>query len=127
MAQAAEETAATWKKGLEGWGLGREQLLALQKSVEFAIYTPGSTTGVPVNILSSFAAPDLPWEENREVLRERISSTVTALLGLVGMNDIDPLRSREHILVSNILENAWSQGHSLDLTESDPAGAEPAH
>ena len=57
-------------------------------------------------MLSSLAAPELDWEGNREVLRERISSTVTALLGLVGMNDIDPIRSREHILLSNIFESA---------------------
>ncbi len=51
------------------------------------------------------------------MLREKISSTVTALLGLVGLNDIDPVRSREHILLSNIFENAWSQGQDLDLGE----------
>ncbi len=68
-------------------------------------------------MLSSLAAPDLDWETNREVLRERISSTVTALLGLVGMNDIDPIRSREHILLSNIFEFHWSEGKDLDLTE----------
>ncbi|HSQ39884.1 MAG TPA: hypothetical protein VLM78_06965, partial [Anaerolineales bacterium] len=57
------------------------------------------------------------WNENREVLRERISSTVTALLGLVGFDNIDPIRSREHILLSNIFEYEWSQGKDLDLTE----------
>ncbi len=51
------------------------------------------------------------------MLREKISGTVTALLGLVGLNDIDPVRSREHILLSNIFENAWSQGQDLDLGE----------
>ncbi|HET7142677.1 MAG TPA: hypothetical protein VFI68_01550, partial [Anaerolineales bacterium] len=83
----------------------------------FAIYTPGSDAGIPVSVLSSLAAPDLDWESNREVLREKISSTVTALLGLVGMNDIDPIRSREHILLSNIFEAHWSEGRDIDLTE----------
>ncbi|MDD2696129.1 MAG: hypothetical protein PHD58_09410, partial [Anaerolineales bacterium] len=59
----------------------------------------------------------IPWEDNREVLREKISSTVTALLGLVGLQDIDPVRSREHILISNIFENAWSGAKDLDLGE----------
>ncbi len=113
----AEETAETWKEGLAGWGYGREQLLALQEAVDFGVYTPGSGAGTPINVLSSFAAPDLPWDENREILREKIASLVTALLGLVGIQDIDPLRSREHILLSNILERAWSQGTSLDLIE----------
>ena len=50
------------------------------------------------------------WDTNREALREQIATTVTALLGLVGMHDIDPLRSREHILLSNIFEQAWRRG-----------------
>lgn len=113
--QMAEETAKNWKEGLASWGLGQEQLLALKKSVNFTIFTPGSTSGHPVNILSSFEAPEIPWDENRELLREKIASTVTALLGLIGLKDVDPLRSREHILLSNLIENAWSQKKSLDL------------
>jgi len=116
-AQAAQDTAENWKKGLAGWGLGPDELSLLNQSVDFAVYTPGSSAGVPVNILSSFAAPGLPWDENREILREKISTIVTALLGLIGLTEIDPLKSREHILLSNILENAWSKGISLDLTE----------
>lgn len=115
-AAQAEETAAKWKDGLAQWGLGREDLLALQSAVEFGVYTPGSTSGTPVNILASFQAPSVPWEANQEILREEIASSVTALLALIGLTNIDPLRSREHILLSNILENAWSQGQSLDLT-----------
>ncbi len=111
----AAETAAEWKNGLEQWGLTSDDVRKLQDSVDFTVYTPGSTAGQPVSILSSFKAPDISWEENSEVLREEISSTVTAVLGLVGMNDIDPLRSREHILMANILEYAWSQGKSLDM------------
>ena len=112
----AAETAENWKKGLSTYGLGSEELTAL-KNFNFCIYTPGSSAGVPINILSSFAAPEISWEENQEVLREKIASTVTAVLGLVGMTDLDPLRSREHILLSNILEHAWSNGQSLTLTD----------
>lgn len=114
---AAKETAENWKKGLADWGIDRERLLALKNAAEFAVYTPGSDAGIPVSVLSSLAAPTIPWEENREILRERISSTVTALLGLVGMDNVDPLRSREHILLSNLFEDAWSEGRDLDMTE----------
>ncbi|MCD4672699.1 MAG: type IV secretion system DNA-binding domain-containing protein [Anaerolineaceae bacterium] len=117
MGALAVDKAALWKNGLADWGLGHDDLLALKSAAEFAVYTPGSTSGLPVNILSSFALPELEWEENAEVLRERISSTVTGLLALIGMNDIDPLRSREHILLSNLLEEAWSNGQSLDLMQ----------
>jgi hypothetical protein len=92
-------------------------VLALKNAAQFAIYTPGSDAGIPVSVLSSLVAPALAWKENREALREKISSTVTALLGLVGYEDIDPIRSREHILLANIFENAWSQGKDVELTE----------
>ncbi len=113
----AEETAANWAKGLSDYGLGKEQLEKLKSSVDFTIYTPGSTSGVPVNILASFQSPEIPWSGNEEILREKIASIVTALLGLVGLADIDPLKSREHILLSNLLETAWSTGKSLELTD----------
>ncbi|HSM72707.1 MAG TPA: type IV secretory system conjugative DNA transfer family protein, partial [Anaerolineales bacterium] len=115
--QVATETADTWRKGLNEWGLGEQDILKLKNSVRFAIYTPGSDSGIPVSVLSSLEAPNVPWDENREVLREKIASTVTALLGLVGYDDIDPLRSREHMLLSNIFENAWKQDKGVDFKE----------
>jgi hypothetical protein len=117
VAQAAEGAAASWKKGLADWGIEPERTQALNESAHFAVYTPGSDAGIPVSILASLKAPAIPWESNREVLREKISSTVIALLGLVGLVNIDPVRSREHILLSNIFENAWSHGQDLDLGE----------
>ena len=115
--QASQEAAMAWRNGLQEWGMTPERILDLKNSVDFAIYTPGSDSGIPVSVLSSLDAPGLDWDSNREVLRERITSTVTALLGLVGMNDLDPIRSREHILLSNIFEEHWSQGNGIDLTE----------
>ncbi|MBI5351224.1 MAG: DUF853 family protein [Chloroflexi bacterium] len=114
---AAGEASSAWNNGLKEWGMGKDRVLALKNAAHFAIYTPGSDSGIPVSVLSSLAAPKLDWDSNREILREKISSTVTALLGLVGMNDIDPIRSREHILLSNIFETHWSAGNDIDLTE----------
>ncbi len=114
--QAAGEASDSWRTSIEEWGLSKEALLSL-KQFDFAIYSPGSQSGIPVNILSSFEAPAIPWQGNEEALRERISSTVTAILGLVGMSNIDPLKSREHILLSNIIEDAWSKGKGLTLTD----------
>ena len=113
--QAAEAAAASWKKGTERSGIDRERMEKLAKAVDYTIYSPGSDSAIPVSILSSLKAPAIDWEENKEMLRESISSTVTALLELVGFKDIDPVRSREHILMSNIFEQAWSQGEDLDL------------
>ena len=113
----AAETAKSWSDGLSSWGITSDRIKALSDSVDFCIYTPGSDSGIPVSILSSLKAPALAWEGNREVLMEKISSTVSALLGLVGFEDIDPVRSREHILLTNIFQSAWSQGKDLDLSE----------
>ncbi|MBL8050365.1 MAG: DUF87 domain-containing protein [Anaerolineales bacterium] len=115
--KAAEEASDAWKKGIKEWGMDQARIMDLKNAVDFAVYTPGSDSGIPVSVLSSLEAPDLDWESNREVLRERISSTVTALLGLVGMNDIDPIRSREHILLSNIFETHWSNRQDIQLEE----------
>ncbi len=115
--QASADAALAWRNGLAEWGITHERMMALKNAAGFAVYTPGSDAGIPVSVLSSLAAPGLDWASNREVLTERISSTVTAILGLVGFDDIDPIRSREHILLSNIFQSAWSQNKSLDLTE----------
>ncbi len=115
--QVATDTAAMWKKGLADWGIEPDRLQALADSVQFTVYTPGATAGVPLSIMASLGVPALPWEGNEEVLGEQISGTVTALLSLTGMKEIDPVQSREHILLSNIMANAWKQGHSLDLGE----------
>ncbi len=115
--QAAADTASLWRNGLKKWGIDPQRLEALSNAAHFAVYTPGSDAGIPVSILASLKAPPIPWEENREILRGKITGTVTAILGLVGMQNVDPVRSREHILLANIFENAWSQGRDLDLSE----------
>ncbi len=113
--QAAESAAALWKKGLASYGIGKPELEALRDAAEYAVYTPGSDSGLPVSIMASFAAPDIPWEGNKEILRDKISSTVTAILGLIGYDNIDPVRSKEHILLSNIFEDAWQAQRDLDM------------
>src|SRR5215212_4431946 len=115
--QMAVDASTSWRDGLKEWGIPQERILALKNAAQFAIFTPGSDAGIPVSVLSSLSVPEIPWQENREVLREKIISTVTALLGLVGYTDIDPLRSREHILLANIFETEWSQGKDVELEE----------
>ena len=114
--QLAAETASLWKNGLEKWGIGSDRIERVRNAVEYSIYTPGSDAGIPISIMASLNAPTISWEENRELLRERISSTVTAILGLVGVES-DPMRSREHILLANIFEVSWSEGVDLDIAE----------
>jgi hypothetical protein len=115
--ELAEETANLWRNGLDGWGIQGDRIQTLKDSAAFAIYTPGSDAGLPISILASLTAPKIPWDTNRELLREQIASTVTALLGLIGITAIDPISSREHVLLANIFENSWSSGKDLNLGE----------
>jgi hypothetical protein len=115
--QVAADASEAWREGLQEWNVSQDRILALKNAAQFTIFTPGSDSGASVSVLASLAAPEIPWNENREVLREKITSTVTALLGLVGYTDVDPLRSREHILLSNIFETEWSQGRDVELAE----------
>jgi len=108
----AEQQATAWKDGLGGWGITPERLAALRSNVEFTIYTPGSQAGTPINIVGSLQAP--PAGSDPEVVSDEIDGYVSSLLGMIGISG-DPLSSREHILLANIIQNAWSQGQGLDL------------
>ncbi len=110
----ATQQADLWRKGLAKWGQDGKRIQRLHESADFAIYTPGSNAGLSVSILKSFAAPPPEIREDSELLQERITTTVTSLLGLLGMN-VDPIRSREHILISTILATSWQEGDDLDL------------
>ncbi|MGD2010332.1 MAG: ATP-binding protein, partial [Desulfobacterales bacterium] len=112
--QFAEKTAAMWRKGLAEWDQEPERIARLRAAADFAVYTPGSSAGLPVNVLRSFAPPPPEMRSDADLFRERIQSTVTALLTLMGI-DADTIISREHILMSNIFEQAWSAGRGLDL------------
>ena len=107
----AAQQATLWKDGLAGWGLGGEQIGALRATTDFTIYTPGSQSGVPINIVGSL---QVPATDDPEVVGDEIDGFVSGLLGLVGV-EADPLSSREHILLANLVQHAWSSGTSLDL------------
>jgi len=111
-AALAAKAAETWKNGLAEWGEDGERIRRFRDAAEVAIYTPGSTAGLPLSILRSFAPP--PAGSDGGATRERIAAAVSGLLGLVGIA-ADPLKSREHILLSAIIDAAWSQGKALDL------------
>ncbi len=113
-AEFAQAQAELWKKGLGKWGQDGERIRKMRATTEMAIYTPGSSAGIQLSIMKSFSVPPPEILEDGELLRERIGTTVTSLLGLLGV-EADPIRSREHILLSNIINACWQAGKDLDL------------
>jgi hypothetical protein len=111
----AGKQASLWAKGLAKWRQDGARIARLRDSADFAIYTPGSSAGLELSIVKSFSAP-AELLDDRELLRDRVSTTATALLSLLGI-DADPVNSREHVLLSNILDVSWRNGEDLDLAK----------
>jgi hypothetical protein len=112
--EAARRTAQLWRNGLAEWGQGPERLTKLAQAAEVAIYTPGSRAGRPLRVLPSLEAPPVALRDDPDALADRISGTVSGLLALLDV-DADPISSREHILLSNLLDRAWQEGRSVDF------------
>ena len=110
----AASTAAMWKSGLADWGQSPERLAALRDKMDINIFTPGSKMGIPVSILSSLEAPPAEIMEDAELLGERVESTVSSLLSLVGV-EADAVQSPEAVLVAAIFQKAWADGANVTL------------
>ncbi|HVH17800.1 MAG TPA: DUF87 domain-containing protein, partial [Myxococcota bacterium] len=110
----AAAVAKRWREGLASWGQDGARIARFASASERIVWTPGSRAGRPLSVLRSFAAPPSAQREDEEALRERAQGAVSGLLGLVGV-DADPLRSREHILLSTLLCAAWREGRDLEL------------
>ncbi len=112
--QFAAQTAKQWREGLASWGQTPERISRFREAVDLAIYTPGSNAGLPLTVLKNFSAPSPAVRDDPDAMRERVSSAASGLLALLGV-DADPVRSREHILVSTILDRSWRDGRDLDV------------
>ncbi|HEY9426615.1 MAG TPA: DUF87 domain-containing protein, partial [Gemmatimonadaceae bacterium] len=110
----AAEEAKKWREGLASWDESPERIARLRESADFAIFTPGSSAGIPISVLRSFAAPNAEARSRSDRYLEHVEATATSLLALLGI-EADPLTSREHILIANLLRNAWDAGKDLDL------------
>lgn len=112
----ASKQAELWKDGLASWGQDGERIAKLKEAADVTVYTPGSDAGIPLSVLSSFDPPSETVMSDGDMLRERIETTVTSLLTMLGL-DVDPLQSREHILVANIVAGFWRDGKSVSMAD----------
>ncbi len=114
-AEYADGQADQWRKGLASWGQDGQRIARFRDAARCVIYTPGSSAGTPVSILKSLDAPSDAVLNDAELLGERVETAVTSLLGLMGIQ-ADPIKSREHVLLSHLMMNAWRNGQSLDMS-----------
>ncbi|MBA3465377.1 MAG: ATP-binding protein, partial [Deltaproteobacteria bacterium] len=112
--QLSASTAQRWREGLEASGQSPDRIARLRSAAEVAIYTPGSEAGIPVSLLRSFRAPPAALADDAEAWRDRVEAAASGLLSLIGVA-ADPLRSREHVLLSQLLEGAWREGRDIEL------------
>jgi hypothetical protein len=112
--QYAAQVAQAWQAGLAEWDQTPDRIAKFRNAVDVAIYTPGADSGLPLSVLQSLAPPSAELMADGAAFSERITTVVSGLLTLLG-RDADPLKSREHILLCNLLENAWRAGRAIDL------------
>ncbi len=109
----AAKTANFWREGIYSWGQDESRVERFT-AVDKTIYTPGSSAGVPINILSSLSKPNSEIMDDSDNLSSYITTTVSSLLALVNI-EANPLESKEFILLSQIIANAWRNDLSLGI------------
>ncbi len=114
--QEAVAVAQRWREGLASWDQSPARIERFRQAVDLRLYTPGGSFGRPLSILRSLSAPAPAIRDDADALRERIMATVSGLLTLLGL-DADPVKSRDHILLSSLLDHAWRGGRSLSLPD----------
>lgn len=112
----AKKIADLWRNGLAEWGQDGSRIARFRAAAETAIYTPGSKAGIPLRVIRSLSAPAESLRGDTEALGERVLATASGLLGLLGI-DADPIRSRETILLTRLLQGAWREGRSLEIAQ----------
>ena len=115
VAAFAAQQATTWREGLARHGQDGARVARYREAADVRVYTPGSTAGRPLSILKSFGRPPDVVMDDPELLAERLTASVSALLTLVG-RPTDPT-GRDHVLVATLLEHLWRSGRDAGLAD----------
>jgi hypothetical protein len=106
---SGESESKRWADGLAGWGLGPADVKALVASRDAVIYTPGSSSGTPIDLFGSCAPP--PGGADDDDRRDVVTAWVGGLLGLAG-RDADPVKSRDFIFLAACVAALWEKGRT---------------
>ncbi|MBQ9875942.1 MAG: ATP-binding protein [Campylobacter sp.] len=113
VSEFASATANSWRKGIENsyQDLGRVKLF--KESADVRIYTPKSSAGLGVSLLSDFEAPrDL----DDEALNNYILSITSAVMSLVGLKT-DDMNSPESLLIQTIFLTNFKNSKGVSIAE----------
>jgi hypothetical protein len=114
VAQYAQYVADTWSEGLKSWGQDKSRIKMLQDRADITLYTPGSSAGVSISVLSGFHAPAPEIIDDTDTLNGLVNATTDSLLALIDIRG-EALQSKEHILVSSILIHFWRKQEDLTI------------
>jgi hypothetical protein len=107
--RAAEQLATA----LGQTGRSLDEDAKIRSSYEARLFTPGATVGLPLDLLGTLAPPQ---DMSPDALAASADGIARSLLGLLSL-EIDPITSREYLLVVQLLTHAWSQGQTPTLVD----------
>ncbi|MCW8821906.1 MAG: DUF87 domain-containing protein [Sulfurovum sp.] len=113
VSEYAKKISAMWREGIESWGQSAERVQKFH-DVKKTIYTPGSSAGVSINVMSSLETPPTEIMEDSDTFASYLKSTTSSLLSLSGI-DADPLESKEYILLAQIITKSWIAEENLSI------------
>ncbi len=113
--QVGADQAELWRTGLEGSGLGGDDLRAVRDGVAWQLITPGAGSVAPLDILPALSLPP-GWDPDRDPdgTTDRVNGVASALLSLVGRGG-DVLSNRDHVLTASVILEHWRRRRPLDL------------
>jgi len=109
----AKQVSTTWKEGIESWNQDSTRMQKFQ-DVKKTIYTPGSSAGVSINIMSSLDKPSLAVMQDSDSFASYLKCTVVSLLSLIGIK-ADPLDSKEYIFLAQIISRSWVSDEAIAI------------
>jgi hypothetical protein len=109
----AANAAAAWQKGLAAWGEGPDRIRRLRDAADFAIYTPGSSAGRPLSMLSSLDVPSPAVLADPAALRDAVDAAVAGLLALANLSDGE--QSPSYILLAALVHREWTSRRPVDI------------
>lgn len=109
--ELAEEKADAWRAGLTASAQTGDRIRVMRERSDFALYTPGGLFGRPLSVEGLFNAPS---EQDMEIVNDMVVSASSSVLHLIGI-EADPIKSREHVFLSEIIRQRWSEGKAVDL------------